>query len=147
VRPDHFVDILASEIRDQMAGQVRHFDRLDTRAGVLLGFSGLFVVLSLNGSGFWIAAAGVAGVASAAVALGSFLVRDFPALDVARFRERYVSAEPAMTRLTLVDTHLAILENARRLTHRKVRMLKVTIGAQFVAIVLAVVGVIADNRA
>lgn len=145
MREETIVDVLAAEVRDQLVAQTRRFDRLDTRAGVLLGFAGVFVALSSQTFGFWIVAGRLASVVSAVFALGSFLVSDFPAVDLIRLRKKHLSGKDSLTRLTLLDTHIAMLETARRLTDRKARRVKVTIGGLSIAIVLAIVGLLVEN--
>lgn len=145
MRQPESIDLIATEVRDQLAAQLRHIERLDAKAGVLLGFAGLFVALSLERSGAWLGAARVAGVISAVFALITFLARDFPVLQVARLRKKYLSADPTSIRLVLLDTHISMLAKARRLTSQKAGRLKVTIGALFTANALAVVGLLVEN--
>lgn len=136
---------MTGEVRAQLETQIRRFDRLEARAGVLLGLAALFVVLSPRATSLWIVGARVASIVSAAFALSSFLVGDFPTLDLLRLRKKYISGDPGLTRLSLLDTHIVMLEKAHRLIHQKTRRIEVTISALFVAIALAAVALLVDN--
>ncbi|MDQ4124206.1 MAG: hypothetical protein M3134_01205 [Actinomycetota bacterium] len=145
MRHPESIEILATEVRDQAGAQLRHFERLDAQAGVLLGFSGLFVALAPGSSDVWIAAARGGGVVSAMGALLALLAGRYPVLDVAQLRANYLSAEPLITQLTILDARIVYVQEARRLTARKAARLKLTICAQFLAIALAATGLVVDN--
>jgi hypothetical protein len=80
-----------------------HFDALDTKAGVVVGFAGVLVAI---GSADSVAAiiASAAGIAASLVGLSAFWPGRFPALEPQHLRS-YFSAEERMTRLVLVDTY------------------------------------------
>lgn len=139
------IDVLAAEVHQQLAAQLRHFERLDSQAGVLLGFSGLFVALAPGTSNGWLVTARLGGVVAALGALLAFLDVRHPVMDLTQLRGNYLSADPFVTKLTLLDTHIVFVERARRLTNRKATRLRVTICALSVAIALAAVGVVVDN--
>ncbi len=40
------IDIVADEVRSERAAQLGHFDAVETKAGVLLGFAGAITALS-----------------------------------------------------------------------------------------------------
>jgi hypothetical protein len=42
------LELLSTEVQTEREAYVRHFDGLDTKAGVLLGFSGVLVALSTS---------------------------------------------------------------------------------------------------
>lgn len=139
------LSVLDTEVRDQLASQLSHFESLDAKAGVLLGFAGLFVALAPGSDSTWIDVARFAGVVSAVLALLAFLPRNYPVLDLLRLRQRYLSAEPDFTRLTLLDTHIQMLEQARRLIEQKASRLKIAIGALLLAIALAFIGLLVES--
>ncbi len=88
------IDVLDDEVREQLASQLSHFESLDAKAGVLLGFAGLFVVFAPEAGNPLIGAARLAGVVSASASLLTFLLRRYPAVDLAPLRENYLAAEP-----------------------------------------------------
>lgn len=139
------LDVLGAEVHDQLGAQLSHFESLDAKAGVVLGFAGLFVALAPGSESAWIDIARLAGVISAVASLLAFLPRDYPVVDLLQLRRKYLSAEPDFTRLTLLDTHIEMLEQARRLIGQKAARLKVAIGALLVAVLLAFVGLLVES--
>ena len=134
-----------AEVHDQLAAQLRHFERLDAQAGVLLGVSGLVVALAPGSAHVGIAAGRVAGVVAAVAALLALVAGRYPIMDLIQLRANYLGADPSVTQLILLDTHIVFVEQARDLTARKATRLVVTICAQFVAIALVTVGLVVEN--
>ena len=102
------LSILAEEARAEIAAQERRAEALDSKAGVLLGFAGVLVGLTvdkLHGVLGHIATA-VAGVA-AVLAAAAVVPRSYPTLSLRRLRERYLMAEEEFTRQRLLDTRIA----------------------------------------
>lgn len=95
-----------------------HFDALDQKAGLAIGFAGVLVTLSNDISEPWRALGVVASVISAGLALSSFWPRRYEVLDNVR---DYLAAPEPQTQLVLVDT-LALM-NLRTPTVRWVRRL------------------------
>lgn len=137
--------VLAPEVQEQMGSQMTHFESLDAKSGVLLGFAGLFVVLAPESETHWIDLARFGGVVSAGAALFAFLPRRFPVFELHRLRQAYLSAEPDFTRLVLLDTRIEMLDQARRLIEQKAFRLKVAIWALVVAILLAFAGLLLES--
>lgn len=134
------LDVLAAEARDQLAVQLRDFERLDAKAGVLLGFAGLAVALSPDSAHVLMAAARLTSVVAAIAAVLTLAAGRFPIVDLVRLRNFYLSADVRSARLVILDTHVDIFEEARRLTLRKARLLTVTSTALLVAIGLVAGG-------
>jgi hypothetical protein len=102
---------------------VSHFDALDTKAGVVLGFAGVLVALS-SGTGSWVAVASVfSAVAAAFLAVAAFWPRRVPTLLPSVLGE-YVGAESAFTRLRVIDTLELMINEASSVVSRKGRLLK-----------------------
>jgi hypothetical protein len=116
--------------------QLAHFDSLDTKAGLILGFAGVLIALpagseSLAGIGSTILAV-VAGVASVA----SFWPRKFASIDPTRLGD-YAGADLAFTQLTVLDTlEVMLVETAEKL-ELKSRRLKWGLASLTVGVVLA----------
>lgn len=144
MRHPESMDLVAAEVREQMSAQLRHLERQDAQAGVLLGFAGLFVALAPESQSLWLAAARFVAVVAAVGALLTFLARTYEVIDLAGLREM-ASTDPALARLVLLDTHIVLVERARHWTDHKARQLTLTTCALFVAIALAVVGLVVDN--
>jgi hypothetical protein len=88
-----------------------------------LGFSGVLAAIALEA---WhpleLAALAVSLLASS-LAVGAFWPRRLPVLEPRALR-RYLEAEERITQLTLVDTYLPMIEQARDVLDRKVRRFK-----------------------
>lgn len=134
------LEVLGAEVREQLAAQLRHVEALDAKAGVLLGMAGLLVALAPSATTAWVDAGRWAGVVSASLALLAFLPRHPPLVDVRAFRTSYLTADPAFTRLALLDSYLVMLEDAEVVRDQKSRRLMASIAALLVAIMLACVG-------
>ncbi|MBV9660128.1 MAG: hypothetical protein JO337_03115 [Acidimicrobiales bacterium] len=101
-----------------------HAESLDTKAGVVLGFAGVLVGLGATaqtdissevtfevGLGFAVLAAVLAAL--------SFLPRRYPVLQVARLRENNLTAREEETKLELLDTEIAMVDEAAMMVRTK----------------------------
>lgn len=100
-----------------------HFDALDNKAGITLGFAGALIALCPDVQTPARTAALVCLVAAAALATSAFWPRDLPVLRTRRLRD-YLMAEEEFTKLTLHDTYLEMLDQAADVLTLKARLLK-----------------------
>jgi hypothetical protein len=115
--------------------QLAHFDALDTKAGVVLGFAGVMAALPLEA--LWLRRLTVLlALAAGAAAMAAFWPRNLPTLETSRLRS-YLRAEQRITRLTLVDTYERMLAEGRAVLERKSRRLKVAMAVLVAAGVAA----------
>lgn len=116
--------------------QLAHFDSLDTKAGLILGFAGVLIALG-NGSGSLAEASSTILAALAAVAsVASFWPRRFASIDPTRLGD-YANAELAFTQLTVLDTlEVMLVETTQRL-ELKSRRLKLALTGLTAGAVLA----------
>lgn len=133
------IEVLAAEVRDQLAAQRSYVETLEAKAGAVLGFAGLLIVLAPGRGGIWIEMSRLAGVVSAAVALFAYLPRDYGFVDLRAFRAAYVTTDPALLVLALVDTYLGVLAETVIVIDHKSRRLKGSIAGLAVAIIFAFV--------
>jgi len=103
--------------------QVGHFDSLDTKSGVVLGFSGVVAAVAFNAAQPFRGFAYLASLVAAMLAIAAFWPRRLPAVRPTRLRE-YLMAEDRITRLVLIDTYLGMLDEARDQLATKSRRLK-----------------------
>ena len=136
------IEVLEGEVREQLAAQWSYVENLDAEAGVVLGFSGLVVVVAPAGDTVWVDLARLAAVLSGVIALFVFLPRDYPVVDLRAFLRGYLTAEPTTGLLALVDTHLNVLDHAAGLIDHKSRWLKGSIAALLVAIMFVFAGLV-----
>ena len=121
------LDLLFATVASERDRQLTHFESLDSKASVVLGFAGTLIALAggLPLTGRLPAALVLAGSAAAAVA--SFWPRRLPSLAVIELRD-YLSAEMPFTKLTLHDTYLEMIEEGSSAIHAKARLLKLAMG-------------------
>ncbi len=116
-------DIVAEEVKTQVEQQQSQFDALDTKAGIVLGFSGVLSALggrvdgSVNGTSFGLA------MIAALLAVLAFFPRRFPVIDLGTLRNEYLSADSKFTSLRLLDSRLAMWREGRGLLKHKARYL------------------------
>ncbi len=134
--------ILAT-VRSEREAQLRHFDALDTKAGVILGFAGALVALAPSGN--LIVEGGRAfSLASGLLALWTFWPRSYPVLELRSLRELYLSAEPEFTELHLLDAQVRMAEKGAISLSRKAWRLRYGMTALAIGAVLTAVGLGVD---
>jgi hypothetical protein len=134
------LDVVLDEVHRQREAQLAHFDATDTKAGVILGFAGALVALSSSGAGVFLAVGRGVAVMSGILALASFWPRKYWQVDLRALRERYVAAEPAFTRLTLLDSEIVMERRVGETLERKVVLSKAAISALAFAVLLSALG-------
>lgn len=83
---------------------------MDTKAGIVLGFAGAITALSTRPTGPLSATGLAAAVSAGLLALMSFWPRRFWSTDLNRLRAKYLAAEPAFARVSLVDSQIVMAE-------------------------------------
>jgi hypothetical protein len=118
------LDLVLEEARSERQAQLVHFEALDAKAGVVLGFAGALVALAPDRAELLIVAGRFFAVISGIAALGSFWPRAFWLTDLRSLRDKYLTAEEAFTKLNLVDATVAEAAQVRDVLIRKSRLLK-----------------------
>ena len=86
--------------------QLQHFDALDQKAGIVLGFAGALVALAPARPEVLLSLARAAAVVSGFLCLSTFWPRRYWSTDLRPLRDKYLAAEPSFTRLRLLDTQI-----------------------------------------
>ena len=136
------LDAILEEVRSERQAQLRHFDALDAKAGIILGFAGALVALAPVG-GLVVDPGRFAAVASGIVALSTFWPRSYWATNLRELRNLYLASEPEFTRLNLLDTQIEMAEGLAGVLSGKALRLRwamtlLAIAATFTAFGLAV---------
>jgi hypothetical protein len=136
------LDAILEEVRSERQAQLRHFDALDAKAGIILGFAGALVALAPVGS-LVVDLGRFAAVASGIVALSTFWPRGYWATNVRELRNLYLASEPEFTMLNLLDTQIEMAEGLAGVLSGKALRLRwamtlLAIAATFTALGLAV---------
>lgn len=136
---DHIFD----EVRQERAAQLRHFDALDVKAGIVLGFAGALVALAPAASVLADVGRFVA-VVSGLFAVAAFWPRPYGATDLRMLRDVYLPSEPLFTRVHLLDAQIAIWHEAVTTLRGKVFLLRVAIVMLLGAAALTAIGLAID---
>lgn len=137
------LETILDEARSERAVQLRHFDVLDARAGVILGFAGVLVAL-FPGGGTLIDLGRFAAVASGLLALWTFAPRPQTGVDLSPLIGHYPKADPGFTVRRLIQAHVELTEDLRRLVRVKATRLRASMIALAASAVLSSVGLVVD---
>lgn len=135
------LDLVASRVEVQLDHQLRHFDGLDNKAGIVLGIAGVLVAIA-DGFEALAIAGRIGAVGAALLALWAFLPRKYPVLDTRKLRDRYLRADSGFTKLHLLDTQIRMEERASALLDRKAFRLRLAVGLLALAVFLVAAGML-----
>jgi hypothetical protein len=131
-------------VRREREAQLKHWDALDGKAGVMLGFAGALAALAPANVNAFVDIGRVMAVVGALVALWAFWPRGYGAVEVRAFRERYLASEPTFARLHLTDTQIAVGEELAVTLGRKATRVKWSMGLLAGGALLVAAGLLID---
>ena len=135
-------DRLAETVRHERDAQISHFESLDTKAGILIGFAGVVVLLASNLRGLPVDIGKGFAATSALVALWAFVPRRYPVLDLSGVRNVFSTTRLEEATARLVDTEIEMFYEASRILESKGRRLKLALIALAMAVVLVFAGIL-----
>ena len=135
------LDLLLHVVMQEREKQLAHFDALDAKAGVLLAFDGVLIVVSRGIRLAFLLPGIAAASASGLLALAAFWPRDLPALNPATMR-KYLTYATDETRLMLHDTTGEMVIRGVRVLQAKARNLKLALILLLLAAVTFGAGII-----
>jgi disulfide bond formation protein DsbB len=121
-------------VRAERDRQLKHFEALDTKAGIVLGFAGALVALTPRHVNALLVIGRIGAVLSAFLGLSTFWPRDVWSEEVPELRARYLAADLAFTKLRLLDTLVNAATATRAVVRSKAFRLKLAMIALAVAI-------------
>jgi hypothetical protein len=139
------LEVIAAEVRYGRQIQLSHYDAIDAKAGITLGFAGALVVLART-PGFHAAVGRSAAVLSGLLSVASFWPRRFWHTDLRELRDSYLAAEPEFTRLRLLDTQILSAERIQRTLVQKATLLKAAMIALAMSVLLSAGGLTVHSR-
>jgi len=139
------LEVLSDKVWDTREEQLRHFESLDTKAGVVLGAAAAVVALSASPPVLPKLAGLIMALASALLGIAAIFPRDFPVLKVKTLRDRYITSEPEFTKLHLLDTSVVMCEVAADLIKQKSFRVKLSAYALGLSVMLLFIGLIIDT--
>jgi hypothetical protein len=134
------LDLVFDEVRHERSVQLTHFDAIDTKAGVVLGFSGAIVALSGGSFGALVTIGRALAASSGLLALAAFWPRRFWRTNLRSLRDRYLGSELAFTRVHLLDSQIAMAERLDRALASKVLLLKAAVGSLALVVLVSALG-------
>ncbi len=137
------LNLLFDLVQSERDKQRAHFDSLDGKAGIVLGFTGLLVTLAPDLPIGYVVSGVLAALLSAALALAAFFPREYPILEVATMRE-YLTAREDHAKLTLHDTLAGMVVEGGKTLERKGGLLKAAFVALGVTAAILGAGVVHD---
>jgi hypothetical protein len=117
------LDLLLQVMMLERDKQLAHFDGLDAKAGILLAFNGVLIVISHGIRLAFLLPGVILASASAGFALISFWPRDYPVLDPVGLR-KYLTYESEVTRRKLHDAIAEMVKRGSRVLEAKARSLR-----------------------
>ena len=135
------LDVLLDQARLERAHQLQHFDALDGKAGILLGFAGALIALAPSGLRVGLDGGRTAAVVAAYFALRTFWPRSIPITNLLVLRQGHTASDEAFRKLALVDNQIDIVRRSRVILRDKAWRLKASMASLGIASVLTAVGV------
>jgi hypothetical protein len=135
------VDVLLDQTRLERAQQLQHFDALDGKAGILLGFAGALIALSPAGIWLVLDAGRAAALIAAYFALWTFWPRWIPITDLLELRQHYRSSDESFTKLALLDSQIEMVRRSRAILRDKAWRLRCSMASLGVASLLTAAAV------
>ncbi|HUP69331.1 MAG TPA: hypothetical protein VM142_05890 [Acidimicrobiales bacterium] len=133
------IDALLAAVERQHDQQRTHFEGLDSKAGIALGFAGAIAALAKDVQP-GLAKIGVSlSILAAFLALMSIRPRKLPIFDPLALR-RYLRANEEFTKLRLLDTQIEMALRTSRLIETKAFWLQVSLATLVLSVALMVGG-------
>lgn len=138
---DSSLDFLVGINQSERNAQLSHFDSLDTKAGLVLGFAGVLIAVAQETDSIFGVLSIVAAAAAAVAAVAAFWPRDYPTLDPSRLGD-YAVSELVFTQLTVLDTMEVMIEQTHSVLAVKARRLKVALSSLLIGAILGGINLI-----
>lgn len=126
-----FLDVLRAE-RD---AATRHFEALDTKAGIVLAFSGLLAALQVGAGGVLLVLGRTLSVVAALLAIAALLPRRFPVLKGTSLQRLLANTNPDEYTVRLIGVFLRAEEQAYAILRSKARLLLIAGSVLGIAVV------------
>lgn len=133
------IDLLLRAIERQRDQQRLHFESLDNKAGIAVGFAGAIAALASDVDPAVAKVGAVAAVVAAVLAMLAFRPRKDPIFDPLRLRA-YLRAEAEFTKLRLLDTEIEMALRASNLIETKARWLQASLVLLVISVALLAAG-------
>lgn len=136
------LDVVERIVDRERQAQLQHFDALDAKAGVMLGFAGALAALAPAAVNVIVDCGRLVAVGGALMGLRAFWPRSYGAVKLRAFRERYLASEPGFARLHLMDTQIAVSEELAVTLERKAFRVRLSMSFLAASSVLVAAGLL-----
>jgi hypothetical protein len=134
------LDVVREELEAERTALEKRSDGADTRAGIVLGFSGVMAGIAVNSKSGWAVPGLLVGVAAAVLAVRVVWPRTQTTIDPRALRGRYLAAPELRTKQAVLDTRIVDYEFNRDQVATKIKRLKAAYAALAAAVVLTLLG-------
>ena len=138
------LDLVLEEVRSERDLQLSHFDSIDTKAGIVLGFAGALVALAPPGAELLLGLGRALAVVCGFLCLSTFWPRRYWSTNLRPFRDRYLAAELEFTKVHLLDTQIGMADRMSRILASKAMRLKLAMVALASSVLLTAAGIGVD---
>lgn len=138
---DSSLDFLVGINQSERNARLSHFDSLDTKERLVLGFAGVLIAVAQETDSIFGVLSIVAAAAAAVAAVAAFWPRDYPTLDPSRLGD-YAVSELVFTQLTVLDTMEVMIEQTHSVLAVKARRLKVALSSLLIGAILGGINLI-----
>lgn len=133
---------LTALVEVERARQLTHFQALDTKAGVALGFAGVLVALTPDVPPLAGLIGTVLAATAAVFAVLAYLPRRLQGFDVAPIVRDYSAEDPRFVALELLAASRTLIRSNQVIVERKGRWLLGALGSLLAAVVVYAAGII-----
>lgn len=134
------LDAVAEEAVRARAEQQTHFDSLDAKAGVAVGFAGVLVAVAPDVGNLSQDLGRLLAVIAAVLGLLAAWPRLQPIPEMKLVRAKFLTSEATFTKVSLLDLRVAMIERASRVLAIKARLLQGASAALTSSILLIGIG-------
>lgn len=135
------LDLLLGQVGVERAQQIPHFDALDGKAGIILGFAGALIALAPVGDRLLLDLSRLAALVAGFLALAAFWPRSILTTHVSELRAHYLAADETFTKLALLDAQTEMTMSARSILRGKALRLRAAMVSLGMAALFTAVGV------
>jgi hypothetical protein len=129
----------APKLDIERAAQDKRNDTVDSRAGAVLGFSGVVAGLALNSKSLWALPGALVAAIAAVVAASAVWPRSQETVKPRALHGRYMPRPPEETKRSILDTRIDHYETNQTELEKRLNRLKRSIQLLTAAVVLVVV--------
>lgn len=132
------MDVVRSELDVERAAQEKRSETVDSRAGIVLGFSGVLAGLALNSKSAWAVPGALVAAASAVIAASVLMPRMHANIQPRGLYGGYVTKPAEATKRAVLDTRIVDYESNKEQLDAKLGRLELAVGLLVTAIILVV---------